>query len=113
MYAIRSYYGNDNVNANLKACLRTDLEAFPTRDFIKHLPDRLSDPCPLDLDLRISYPGTTATYAEERGVRCMVVEIGGGYHDQPTHVANGVRGQALTAGDELRVEVVFSVLAER
>jgi len=38
------------------------------------------------------YPGTTATYAEERGVRCMVVEIGGGYHDQPTHVANGVRG---------------------
>jgi predicted deacylase len=38
------------------------------------------------------YPGTTATYAEEQGVRCMVVEIGGGYHDQPTHVANGVRG---------------------
>lgn len=38
------------------------------------------------------YPGTTATYAEERGVRCMVVEIGGGYHDQPTHVANGLRG---------------------
>jgi hypothetical protein len=38
------------------------------------------------------YPGTTATYAEERGVRCMVVEIGGGYHEQPTHVANGVRG---------------------
>lgn len=38
------------------------------------------------------YPGTTATYAEQRGVRCMVVEIGGGYHDQPRHVANGVRG---------------------
>ncbi len=38
------------------------------------------------------YPGTTATYAEENGVRCMVVEIGGGYHDQPAHVANGVRG---------------------
>jgi len=38
------------------------------------------------------YPGTTATYAEERGVRCMVVEIGGGYHDQALHVQNGVRG---------------------
>jgi len=38
------------------------------------------------------YPGTTATYAEQRGVRCTVVEIGGGYHDQPAHVANGVRG---------------------
>lgn len=38
------------------------------------------------------YPGTTATYAEQRGVKCTVVEIGGGYHDQPTHVANGVRG---------------------
>ena len=38
------------------------------------------------------YPGTTATYAEQRGVRCMVVEIGGGYHDQAVHVANGVRG---------------------
>jgi predicted deacylase len=38
------------------------------------------------------YPGTTATYAEQRGVRCTVVEIGGGYHDQPLHVANGVRG---------------------
>lgn len=38
------------------------------------------------------YPGTTATYAEERGVRCTVVEIGGGYHDQPLHVANGVEG---------------------
>ena len=39
-----------------------------------------------------TYSGTTATYAEQRGVRCMVVEIGGGYHDQPLHVANGVRG---------------------
>jgi predicted deacylase len=38
------------------------------------------------------YAGTTATYAEQRGVRCMVVEIGGGYHEQPAHVANGVRG---------------------
>ena len=38
------------------------------------------------------YPGTTATYADEHGVRCTVVEIGGGYHDQPLHVANGVRG---------------------
>lgn len=39
-----------------------------------------------------SYPNTTATYAEQRGVRCMVVEIGGGYHDQPLHVANGLKG---------------------
>ncbi len=39
-----------------------------------------------------SYSGTTATYAEQRGVRCTVAEIGGGYHDQPLHVANGVRG---------------------
>ncbi|MEP7381568.1 MAG: succinylglutamate desuccinylase/aspartoacylase family protein [Gemmatimonadota bacterium] len=39
-----------------------------------------------------AYPGTTATYAEQRGVRCMVVEIGGGYQDQARHVANGVRG---------------------
>ena len=39
-----------------------------------------------------TYAGTTATYAEQRGVRCTVVEIGGGYHDQPLHVANGVRG---------------------
>ncbi len=38
------------------------------------------------------YPGTTATYAQQRGVRCTVVEIGGGYHDQPVHVVNGVRG---------------------
>ena len=35
-------------------------------------------------------PGTTATYAEQRGVRCTVVEIGGGYHDQP--LARGQRG---------------------
>jgi predicted deacylase len=39
-----------------------------------------------------SYAGTAATYAEQRGVRCMVVEIGGGYQDQLQHVANGVRG---------------------
>jgi len=39
-----------------------------------------------------SYPNTTATYAEQRGVRCMVVEIGGGYQDQSRHVENGVRG---------------------
>jgi predicted deacylase len=38
------------------------------------------------------YPGTTATYAEQRGVRCVVVEIGGGYRDQERHVATGVRG---------------------
>jgi predicted deacylase len=40
----------------------------------------------------VGYPGTTATYAEQRGVKCMVVEIGGGYRDQNTHVTNGVRG---------------------
>lgn len=38
------------------------------------------------------FPGTTATYAEKRGVRCMVVEIGGGYQSQSVHVENGVRG---------------------
>jgi len=38
------------------------------------------------------YPGTTATYAEKRGVCCMVVEIGGGYQTQMLHVENGVRG---------------------
>lgn len=40
----------------------------------------------------VGYPGTTATYAEGRGVKCMVVEIGGGYQAQDTHVANGVAG---------------------
>ncbi|MEP7346516.1 MAG: succinylglutamate desuccinylase/aspartoacylase family protein [Gemmatimonadaceae bacterium] len=40
----------------------------------------------------VGYPGTTATYAEQRGVKCMVVEIGGGYRDQQRHVANGVHG---------------------
>jgi predicted deacylase len=40
----------------------------------------------------VGYAGTTATYAEQRGVRCMVVEIGGGYRDQDVHVANGVWG---------------------
>lgn len=39
-----------------------------------------------------SYPNTTATYAEQRGVRCMVVEIGGGYREQDVHVANGLKG---------------------
>lgn len=38
------------------------------------------------------YPNTTVTYAQERGVKCMVVEIGGGYRDQDRHLANGVRG---------------------
>jgi predicted deacylase len=38
------------------------------------------------------YSGTTATYAVSRNVPVNVVEIGGGYHDQATHVANGVRG---------------------
>jgi predicted deacylase len=40
----------------------------------------------------VGYSGTTATYAERRGVRCVVVEIGGGYHDQAVHIANGLRG---------------------
>ncbi|MGH7712067.1 MAG: succinylglutamate desuccinylase/aspartoacylase family protein [Gemmatimonadaceae bacterium] len=39
-----------------------------------------------------SYPGTTATYAASRGIPINVVEIGGGYQDQGTHIANGVRG---------------------
>ena len=38
------------------------------------------------------YPNTTVSYAGSRGVRCMVVEIGGGYRDQEAHVAAGVRG---------------------
>ena len=38
------------------------------------------------------YPNTTVSYAGSRGVRCMVVEIGGGYRDQHVHVAAGVRG---------------------
>ena len=38
------------------------------------------------------YSGTTATYAEKAGVRCMVVEIGGGYQSQQLHVDNGVAG---------------------
>jgi predicted deacylase len=38
------------------------------------------------------YQGTTATYAAARGVPINVVEIGGGYQDQATHIANGVRG---------------------
>lgn len=38
------------------------------------------------------YPNTTVSYAASRDVRCMVVEIGGGYRDQNVHVAGGVRG---------------------
>jgi predicted deacylase len=56
-----------------------------------------------------TYPGTTATYAEQRGVRCTVVEIGGGYHDQPVHVANGVRGVL----NQLRHEGVLDGPVER
>ena len=40
----------------------------------------------------VGYAGTTATYAEQRGVRCMVVEIGGGYQEQAAHIGNGVVG---------------------
>jgi predicted deacylase len=43
-----------------------------------------------------SYPGTTATYATARGIPVNVVEIGGGYQDQATHIANGVRGLTNT-----------------
>ena len=39
-----------------------------------------------------TYPNTTVSYAVSRNVRCMVVEIGGGYREQHVHVANGVRG---------------------
>lgn len=39
-----------------------------------------------------TYTGTTATYAVSRGIPINVVEIGGGYQDQATHIANGVRG---------------------
>ena len=56
-----------------------------------------------------TYTGTTATYAEQRGVRCTVVEIGGGYHDQPLHVANGVRGVM----NQLRLVGVLDGLVER
>ena len=38
------------------------------------------------------YSGTTATYAVSKKIPVNVVEIGGGYHDQATHIANGVRG---------------------
>lgn len=38
------------------------------------------------------HAGTTTSYAEQRGVRCMVVEIGGGYQEQAAHVGNGVVG---------------------
>jgi uncharacterized protein len=37
-------------------------------------------------------PGTTAAVAQDRGIPTVVVEIGGGYHDQPEHIRNGVRG---------------------
>jgi len=43
-----------------------------------------------------SYPGTTATYAVARGIPINVVEIGGGYQDQATHIANGVKGLTNT-----------------
>jgi uncharacterized protein len=42
------------------------------------------------------YAGTTATYAQSRGIPINVVEIGGGYQDQATHIANGVRGLTNT-----------------
>jgi len=38
------------------------------------------------------YPATTAAAALARGIPITVVEIGGGYHDQPEHVRNGVHG---------------------
>ncbi|MFN8061739.1 MAG: succinylglutamate desuccinylase/aspartoacylase family protein [Vicinamibacterales bacterium] len=38
------------------------------------------------------YPNTTASVAVARGIPITVVEIGGGYHDQPEHVRSGVRG---------------------
>ncbi|MEW5915939.1 MAG: succinylglutamate desuccinylase/aspartoacylase family protein [Gemmatimonadota bacterium] len=43
-----------------------------------------------------SYPGTTATHAVTRGIPINVVEIGGGYQDQATHIANGLRGLTNT-----------------
>lgn len=43
-----------------------------------------------------SYAGTTATYAATRGIPINVVEIGGGYQDQATHVATGLRGLTNT-----------------
>ena len=39
-----------------------------------------------------TYSGTTATYTQARDIPVNVVEIGGGYQDQRTHIANGVRG---------------------
>jgi predicted deacylase len=56
-----------------------------------------------------SYAGTTATYAASRGIPINVVEIGGGYQDQATHIANGVRG--LT--NMLRAKGVLSGAVER
>jgi predicted deacylase len=38
------------------------------------------------------YAGTTATFTSARGIPTTVVEIGGGYHDQATHIRNGVQG---------------------
>jgi predicted deacylase len=43
-----------------------------------------------------SYSGTTATHAVAKGIPINVVEIGGGYQDQATHIANGVRGLTNT-----------------
>jgi predicted deacylase len=38
------------------------------------------------------YPGTSASHAIARGIPTTVIEIGGGYHAQEAHIANGVRG---------------------
>jgi uncharacterized protein len=36
--------------------------------------------------------GSPASYAAQRGVRCTVVEIGGGFHEQAAHIGNGTMG---------------------
>jgi predicted deacylase len=38
------------------------------------------------------FAGSTAALSSARNIPTMVVEIGGGYHDQSQHIANGVRG---------------------
>jgi predicted deacylase len=38
------------------------------------------------------YPGTGASHAIGRGIPTTVIEIGGGYREQASHIANGVRG---------------------
>ena len=60
-------------------------QAFATRRPGYSLPQLLYKPAN-------PYPNTTVSYAVQRDVRCMVVEIGGGYQEQHLHVANGVRG---------------------